>query len=69
MSRYTGQMPCVKCPACMHDWQWDDYYDIDEGTERKCPFCRAEIEVEWAEAVMHVSLVPKRAREAVEGKG
>jgi len=54
-----GYMPMMECPACNKDWQWDDYYDVQEGTERECPNCGADVVVEWAEPLLHVCIKVK----------
>lgn len=40
---YSESMPIVECPHCHKVFQWDDYYDMQEGDSRECPQCEKEI--------------------------
>lgn len=33
------RLPMVECPACKKESQWDDYYELDTGSQRECPKC------------------------------
>jgi len=54
-----GYMPMMQCPSCGKDWQWDDYYNIQEDDERECPNCEAVAVVVETEVLMHVKLRAK----------
>lgn len=52
----TGYLPVMECPACGNRWQWDDYYEMRNGTRRDCPHCEAVIEVSEVETLIHCRL-------------
>lgn len=43
--RTRNTMPMCTCPNCEKEWQWDDCYDVKQGTERECPTCGVTVEV------------------------
>ena len=54
-----GYMPMMVCPSCDKGWQWDDYYDVEDGDERECPNCGKVAVVSEKEVLMHVRLKAK----------
>ena len=59
MSGTMGYMPMMSCPSCNKGWQWDDYYDVENGDERECPNCGKVAVVSEKEVLMHVRLKAK----------
>ena len=50
-----GEAPMIECPACGAEVQLDDYYDTEEGHERECPKCCAELVCTGVETVIRWS--------------
>lgn len=50
------EMPMVRCPHCSHEFQWDDYYDIEVGRSKICGKCEKTIYVAEVYTAMHVRL-------------
>ncbi len=38
-----NDLPMGECPHCGHEWQIDDYYDLDNGDTLECPNCERTI--------------------------
>lgn len=51
-----GTLPMVECPECEREFQWDDYYDVERGSEYECPHCKAQVVVILAERQTYVQL-------------
>ena len=41
-----NDLPMGECPHCGHEWQIDDYYDLDNGDTLECPKCEKEIHLD-----------------------
>lgn len=49
-------MPMCECPHCGHEFQWEDYYEVEHGSSRECPRCEETIHVRCVDSVMMVEL-------------
>ena len=46
----------LTCPFCGHEFQWGDYYDVQEGSEIDCPKCERVIYVDTVDHRIYVTL-------------
>lgn len=49
--------PMVECPRCGKEFQWDDYYDVEDDDERECPLCNGMIRVTNVDTSITATLV------------
>ena len=52
----SNTMPMATCPHCNQEFQWHDYYDVNNGDDRECPKCERAIHVVAKECVMYLDL-------------
>ena len=45
MPETFNEMPFGECPYCGHQWQMDDWYDLDSGDSWMCPKCEREFTI------------------------
>ena len=66
LKRTFCDMPIAECPHCGKQWQWDDYYDVSETSERDCPNCGKTCFVETVEHRIEVTLTTRSPNDQAE---
>ena len=56
MNTTYSTLPFIECPHCEKEFQCDDYYDIERGSELECQHCAKPIHVLSTETVVSVRL-------------
>ena len=53
--------PMLKCPhhACGREFQWDYYFNVEDGDEIECPHCKCTMYVEAVNTRIFVTLSTK----------
>jgi DNA-directed RNA polymerase subunit RPC12/RpoP len=49
-------MPMAQCPHCGHEWQVEEYYELEQGDTIECPKCDNEIFVSAKDTTIQLRL-------------